>query len=449
MDHPEVKEAVDALGTAFEEFKSANDLRLKEMENGRGEDPVLTEKLDRINTEIEEKQDEIDSLKKSIDKERTEREDLEVRMKRSGKSEYEAKEERKLDKEFKSFKAMAEVLRPGHAQALDLEGYKAYKETCSKWLRYGPDHLSAEEVKTLAVGSDPDGGYWVTPDMTGRTVDLIEETSPMRQVAAVQTINTDALEGIRDIDEATSGGWVSETATRSTTDTPQIGQWRIPTHEQFAQPQATQKLLDDANVNVENWLSGKVADILTRTENTAFVNGDGDGKPRGFLQRAATTEDVAPTASSFDALEFTKTGANGAFAASDPGDVLITSVFSLKDAYRAGATWMMKRATLAAVRKLKDGDGNYLWQPDFGQTARGQLLGFGITGAEDMPTIATNSLSIAFGNFQLGYQIVDRQGMRILRDPFTSKPFVKFYTTKRTGGDVTNFEAIKLIKFAA
>jgi HK97 family phage major capsid protein len=179
-------------------------------------------------------------------------------------------------------------------------------------------------------------------------------------------------------------------------------------------------------------------------ENTAFVSGNGNKKPRGFLTYAAGT----PSSSTFSVIEQLPTGAAGAFASTNPGDAMINLVYSLKAPYREKAVFMMKRATLAEVRKLKDGQGNYLWQPDFQLKQGGTLLGFNVVEAEDMPAIAANSLSIAFGDFKAGYQIVDRQGIRILRDSFTAKPYVKFYTTKRVGGDVVNFEAIKLLKFA-
>jgi len=263
-------------------------------------------------------------------------------------------------------------------------------------------------------------------------------------VANIVTIGTDRLEGTRDLDEVTTG-WVGETEERSETDSPQIGQYVIPVHEQYAEPRATQRLLDDAMFDVDEWLAGKIADKFARMENTAFINGDGEGKPKGFL----TYDGGTPDTQNFSVIERVLSGAAGDFAASDPGDALINLVYSLKAVYRGGAVFMMKRATLAEVRKLKDGDGNYLYHPDFQGGTGGMLLGFPVIEAEDMPEMAADSLSIAFGNFHAGYQIVDRQGLHILRDNLTAKPFVKFYTTKRVGGDVVNFEAIKLMKFAA
>jgi len=251
---------------------------------------------------------------------------------------------------------------------------------------------------------------------------------------------------MRDIDEAASGGWVGEKQSRGNTDEADIGKWRIPVHEQFAQPRATQKLLDDANVSVESWMNGKVVDIMSRTENTAFVTGSGVLKPRGFL----TYSHGAPSKSDYEKIEQVASGKAGDFTASNPGDKLIKLTFRLKAAYRANAKWVMSRFTFEEARKLKDGQGNYLWLPDFSSNpTMGRLLGFPIVEAEDMPQMAADSLSIAFGDFKKGYQIVDRTGFRVLRDPYTDKPNIKLYTTKRVGGDVADFDAIKLMKFAA
>lgn len=324
-----------------------------------------------------------------------------------------------------------------------IDAYRNYKSAFRNYIRKNNAGGQIEEVKALSAGSDPDGGYTVTPDMSGRIAQLVRDTSPMRQVANVVTIGTDALEGVNDLNEATSG-WVGETESRPETAAPRIGEYRIPVHEQYAEPRATQKLLDDSLFNVEEWLAGKIAERLARMENESFVTGNGVKKPRGFLTYAAGS----PGAASFNVIEQVLSGGSGDFAAEDPGDALINLVYALKSAYRDNAVFMMKRSTPAEVRKLKDNNDNYLWQPDFQQKQGGTLLGFNVIEAEDMPTVGAGSLSIAFGDFNAGYQIVDRQGIRILRDSFTAKPYVKFYTTKRVGGDVVNFEAIKLMKFS-
>lgn len=424
----DIRSAVYDLGRAFESFKDANDQRLREIERRGHADPMTEMKVNRLNNEITRAIDAADSAKKRIDQ-------IETSLARSpsaaGAADWQEAEAFMLE-------------RKGSLRGeMGIDGYRLYKSAFRDYLRKNNAGSGVDEIKALSVGSDPDGGYTVTPDLSGRIAALIRDTSPMRQVANVVTIGTDALEGINDLNEATSG-WVGETESRSETVAPKIGEYRIPVHEQYAEPRATQKLLDDSLFNVEEWLALKIAERLARMENTAFVNGNGVKKPRGFLTYAAGT----PTASGFSVIEQVKTGASGAFAAEDPGDALINLVYTLKSAYREKAVFMMKRSTLAEVRKLKDGNDNYLWQPDFQMKQGGTLLGFNVVEAEDMPDIAADSLSIAFGDFNAGYQIVDRQGIRILRDSFTAKPYVKFYTTKRTGGDVVNFEAIKLLKFA-
>jgi HK97 family phage major capsid protein len=275
----------------------------------------------------------------------------------------------------------------------------------------------------------------VTPTMSSQIVQAIFETSPIRQVASVETISTDSLELIDDHNPA-AAGWTAETASISETSTPAIAKRNIPTHELYAQPKATQKLIDDAAIDVEAWLSNKISDIIGRTENTAFVNGTGVGQPRGFLTYAAGT--------SWDTIQQVGSGSSGAVTA----DSLITLFYSLKDVYMKRASFLMNRSVVQAVRLLKTTTNQYLWQPSMTTGAPDTLLGVPVYMASDMPVAAAASLAVAVGDFKAGYQIVDRQGIRILRDPFTQKPFVMFYSTKRVGGDVINFDAIKLLKLS-
>ena len=209
-------------------------------------------------------------------------------------------------------------------------------------------------------------------------------------------------------------------------------------------PAATATLLDDAAVDIDKWIAGEVEMAFAEQETAAFVSGDGVKKPTGFLSAAK----VAEASWVWGKLGYLATGVSGAFAASNSADILVDAVYALKAGYRQNAHWVMNRRTQAAVRKMKDADGNYLWAPPATAQGRATIMNFPVVEAEDMPSIGANSLSIAFGDFNAGYQIVDRQGIRIMRDSFTAKPYVKFYTTKRTGGDVVNFEAIKLLKFA-
>lgn len=425
----DVRSAVYDLGRAFEAFKEANDQRLREIERRGAADPLTDMKVNRLNGEISRALDAADAAKRRVDQ-------IETAISRSpahgGGDEWKEAE-------------MFMLERKGRIEHdLGIDGYRQYKSALRSYLRKNNAGGGVDEIKALSAGSDPDGGYTVTPDLSGRIAQLVRDTSPMRQVASVITIGTDALEGIHDLNEATSG-WVGETESRPETAAPKIGEYRIPVHEQYAEPRATQKLLDDSLFNVEEWLTAKIAERLARMENESFVTGNGVKKPRGFLTYAAGT----PSASGFSVIEQVLSGGSGDFADENPGDALISLVYALKSAYREKAVFMMKRSTLAEVRKLKDGNDNYIWQPDFQMKQGGTLLGFNVVEAEDMPDITAGSLSIAFGDFSAGYQIVDRQGIRILRDSFTAKPYVKFYTTKRVGGDVVNFEAIKLMKFAA
>lgn len=425
----DVRSAVYDLGHAFEAFKEANDQRLREIERRGAADPLTDMKVNRLNGEISRALDAADAAKRRVDQ-------IETAISRS--PAHGSGDEWKEAEMF-----MLE--RKGRIEHdLGIDGYRQYKSALRSYLRKNNAGGGVDEIKALSAGSDPDGGYTVTPDLSGRIAQLVRDTSPMRQVASVITIGTDALEGIHDLNEATSG-WVGETESRPETAAPKIGEYRIPVHEQYAEPRATQKLLDDSLFNVEEWLAAKIAERLARMENESFVTGNGVKKPRGFLTYAAGT----PSASGFSVIEQVLSGGSGDFADENPGDALISLVYALKSAYREKAVFMMKRSTLAEVRKLKDGNDNYIWQPDFQMKQGGTLLGFNVVEAEDMPDITAGSLSIAFGDFSAGYQIVDRQGIRILRDSFTAKPYVKFYTTKRVGGDVVNFEAIKLMKFAA
>lgn len=312
---------------------------------------------------------------------------------------------------------------------------KARKDAFNKFLRKGDAHFTEQEQKALSVVSDPDGGFLVTPEMSSEIVKKIFESSPMRQLASVQTISSDTLEIIEDLDEA-AADWVTEVGSRAESNTPQLKKLIIPVHEQFAKPKATQKILDDAMFNVESWLQEHVQNKFARLEATGFISGNGVGKPKGILSYTAGT--------GYNEIEQVVTGS----AATITADGVLSLSYALKGAYKQGAAFMMKRATVAAVRKLKDSQNQYLWQPGLQAGQPDLLLGFPVYEADDMEALGANALVMAFGNFKAGYQIVDRFGIRTLRDPFSSKPYVEFYTTKRVGGGVKNFEAIKLAKCA-
>jgi len=427
-DMKDIATAINETKTAFEAFKEANDLRIKEIESKGTSDPVLDTKLAKIEKDLE-------AAQKIAD-------DAFLAAKRSQRGTGTASED---DLEAKASKwaevtAMAYEQRPFDMDAKRMDEYSAAGR---KYMAKGMDALNADERKALSVGFDPSGGFVVNPDMSGQIVTKVDETSPMRAFASVQSIATDALEGLFDLERA-AAVWVGETQARAQTGTPKLGKWRIPVHELSAMPAATQKLLDDASLNMEAWLAGKVALEFSLAENAAFVGGNGVDKPRGFLTYPAGT--TLP-----GTIEQFNTGVNGAFAAAPGGgDVLIDALYGLKAPYRANATWFMNRATTKLTRKLKDQDGAYLWSPGIAAGQPATLLGYPVASFEDMPdATVTGALAIAVGDMRSAYQIVDREGIRVLRDPYTAKPFVMFYTTKRTGGDVVNFEALKLIAFQA
>lgn len=430
LDLGQVADAVIEVKKAFEQFKETNDERLKEVEGKGAADPLLEEKLTKIETDLAEKQEVIDRLYAAskrktvfVDGEKADEEELEVKAQR--------------------WADMCAKRRDARSQDYTPEQMAEYKRALVNYLRKDDRVLSADEQKALSVGSDPDGGYIVDPDTSGRIVRKQFETSPMRAHATIQVISTDALEGLFDLDEATSG-WVSETGSRSVTDTPEMKAWRIPVHEQYAMPQATQKLLDDAYIDVEMWLADKVADKMSRTENAAFVEGNGVGKPRGFL-------DYADGSTLPGTIERFETGVDGGFAADPDGaNILLDMIQGLKSNYRRNAAWFMNRTTVGGVRKMQDSDGRHLWQPSIAAGQPATLLGYPVVEFEDMPDYTTtDALAIAFGDMAEAYTIVDRAGVRTLRDPFSNKPYIQFYTVKRVGGDVINFEALKLLEFTA
>ena len=319
----------------------------------------------------------------------------------------------------------------------------AHKSAFDGYVRKGETaNLTALEQKALSVGIDADGGFLV-PEETERAVNLALKTvSPIRAIAGVRQVSGSVYK----MPFATTGaatGWVGEAAVRPQTNTPTLAELSFPTMELYAMPAATQALLDDSAVNIDEWIAEEVRVAFAQQEGTAFVTGDGINKPKGFL----TYTTVANASWTWGNLGFVTSGAAGAFPAANPADKLIDLVYAVKGSYRANGV-RHEPLDAGTVRKMKDADGNYIWQPAADAAQPSRLLGYPVVEAEDMPDIAANSLSIAFGDFSRGYLIVDRVGIRVLRDPYSSKPYVLFYTTKRVGGGVQDFDAIKLLKFA-
>lgn len=445
ISDPEVKQVFDKLGEAFDAFKKSHEEELAELKKKGATDPVLTERMGKIEAALDSAVEAKTALEAKLNAETKEREALEMKLNRMGISKDGDAGKRELEiKSHNLVLAAHNAERKESFVPLDEKGFDEYKSAHSRYLRKGDRLLTADEVKTLSVGSDPDGGYYVTPDTGGRIVKKVYETSPMRQICSVQPISSDALEGIEDLDE-TGAGYAGEHSTSGDAKTPQVGKWRIPVFWLDTEPKTTQQLLDDASVDVEAWLSNKVGEKLGRFENSEFVNGSAN-KIRGITSYPMVVDDGSGVG--WGSIGFVLSGGVGDFASSSPADKIHDLIGLVKTAYLNNARFLTRRTVITKMRKFKDGStGQYLWQPSFVLGVSEQLAGYPVTRAEDMPALAEGSLSLAFGDFQQGYQVVDRQGIRVLRDNLTSKPYVKFYTTKRTGGGVLNFEAIKFMKF--
>ena len=304
---------------------------------------------------------------------------------------------------------------------------------------------STLELKNVSGVTQADGGYAIPREIDALVDATLKSISPIRSIANVVQVGT---AGYRKLvtQGGVASGWAAEDAVRPDTGTPVFNEIVPSFGDLYAKPSATQAMLDDAQFDVEAWLAGEIATEFAKAEGTAFVNGNGISRPKGFLQ--APVAATADGARAFGTLQYVPTGTLGAFSAS-PQDKLIELVHALRAPYRQGAAWVMNSASLAAIRKFKTADGAFVWQAGLVSGQPDTLLGYPVIEAEDMPDIANNSLSVAFGNFRAGYLIAERTETRILRDPYSNKPYVQFYATKRLGGCVSNSEAIKLLKFSA
>jgi HK97 family phage major capsid protein len=404
-------EKLDAIHRAFEEFKSKQNTVIAEEIKTATSDVVRREEVDRINATITKELAELrDGLKAA-----------ELAAKRP-------------------------AIGDGRMTAAQAE----HKEAWTKWVRKGVDAgLEDLERKALNVTTSADGGFAV-PEQLDRTIlDLIKLVSPVRSVANVITIGGADYKKLVNL-HGTASGWVGETSSRAETSSPQFAELSPFMGEIYANPAATQRALDDVFFDAEAWLADEIALEFAQAEGTAFISGDGTNKPKGFL--AYTINASADGVRTFGHLQAIKTGVAAGFRAtttsSNPGDTFIDVIHSMKSPLRQGASWMMNTATEAAVRKFRDVDGNYIWRPGLVEGQPSSILGYPVVEAANMPDIATTSNPIAFGNWRRGYTIVDRMGTRMLRDPYTNKPYVMFYTTKRVGGMVVDSEAIKILSCA-
>ncbi|ARQ75200.1 phage major capsid protein [Pseudomonas fragi] len=397
VEKKDIEDVAEALGKKFDEFKKTNDKRIDGLEEEKGK---LSGQVDTLN----EKLSELDELKSSLEKEL-------IALKRPDGTGTKAASEHKT----------------------------AFMQFVRKGIETGLGELQA---KALQVGVESDGGFAVPEELDRSIIELLRDTSPMRQVCNQITVGSPDYKRLVNLGGHGSG-WVGETDPRPATNTPKLGNISAFMGELYANPQATQTSLDDIFFNAEEWLNSEVARDFSEKEGNAFLKGDGVNKPKGLLAYGLDLKGDDERA--FGVLQKLITGTAGKIT----GDNLIDLIHALKAGYRANGTWMMGNLTVAYVRKLKDSEGNYLWRPGLESGAPSVLLGYGITENEDMPDVAADANAIAFGDFKRAYTVVDRIGTRVLRDPYTNKPFVGFYTTKRVGGMLVDSQAVKILTLSA
>lgn len=390
----DVQDVAEALGKKFDEFKSSNDKRVEAIEAEKGK---LAERVDTLNGKLSE----LDEMKSQLEKE------------------------------------LAAIKRPG---ATGGQATSEHKAAFMNFVRKGKDDGLAElQAKALQTTVDADGGYAVPEELDRAILELLRDVSPMRQVCNQIAVSTPDFKKLVSLGGAGSG-WVGEADARTATGTPTLAQIAAVMGEIYANPQATQTSLDDMFFNAEAWLQSEVAREFAEKEGAAFLTGDGTNKPKGLLSYTLSTDADATRA--FGQLQKVHSGTAGDFDADD----LIKLLYTLKAGYRANGRWMMPAMTLFKVRTFKDQtSGAYIWQPGLQAGQPSSLLGHAVAENEDMPAVAADANAVLFGDFQRAYTIVDRIGTRVLRDPYTNKPNVGFYTTKRVGGMMTDSQAVKVL----
>lgn len=393
----EVKQVLEAQAQAWEQYKSANEARLSAIEQSRSSSEYDA-KLAKINADLEK----LSEAQKAI--------------------------------------AAAQTRTEQSGEQVGDEHRKAFRQ----FMRKG-DVAGLEGIKGARVSDDTTGGYLVPHAVVGPIVQRIFDSSPVRQVARIQAITGNAIEGAVDYGQL-SVSWLDEVTASSDPTTPTLKKYRIEVNNQRSSPRISPVLLEDAAVDIESWIGDKIARDFALSENTAFVAGSGVAQPRGFT--TYTTAATADSSRTWGQLEHVATGTSGGFGTDANGvDKMTSLAYKVKAGYRANAVWMMSKATLATARTLKTSDGNYIWQPNAQAGTPASLLGYPVVEAEDMPALGANSLSVAFGDFRAGYMIVDRIGLSVLRDPYSNNPYVTFHAVRRVGGGVVDFDAIKFLKF--
>ncbi|EBD1321489.1 phage major capsid protein [Salmonella enterica] len=398
VDVKDVEQVAQELQAKFDSFKEKNDKRLEAVEQEKGK---LAGEVETLNGKLSE----LDELKSALEEE------------------------------------LKQVKRP--AGGPQSKAASEHKTAFIGFMRKGKDDgLRDLERKALQVGVDEDGGYAIPEELDRTILNLLKDEVVMRQEATTITVGGANYKKLVNLG-GTASGWVGETDARPETDASKLGQIEPFMGEIYGNPQATQTMLDDAFFNVEDWINSELAMEFAEQEEIAFTSGNGTKKPKGFLAYASTLDPDKTRA--FGTLQHILSGT----AAGVTADAIIKLVYTLRKVHRNGAKFMMNNNSLFAVRILKDSEGNYLWRPGIEVGQPSSLVGYGVAENEQMPDIVSDAKAIAFGNFKRGYTIVDRIGTRILRDPYTNKPFVGFYTTKRTGGMLVDSQAIKLLQIGA
>ena len=394
-----MREAQSNVMGAFNAFKDANDERIDAIERKVAGDILLEEKVDRIDRALSQAQSSLDRL----------------------------------------------ALMNARPQiGSEVFQNNEVKNAWSSFMRKGDEtQLSRIEAKSLSTAVAADGGHIAPPAVQSIIERTLANISPMRRIASVRPTSSGNFRKPVST-TAAAVGWVAETGARAITNTPSLDLISFPTGELYALAAATQTLLEDTAVDIDAWLAAEIAQSFATAESLAFISGDGVNKPKGIMAHTIVADNVQ----SYGNIGYIATGVAGAFAATNPTDKIVDLTYAPRSPYRANASFMMNRRTLGQVRKFKDSTGNYIWQPSLVAGQPTTLLGFNVYECEDMPDVAANSHSIAFGDFEKGYLIVDRTDVRVLRDPYSNKPFVLFYVTKRVGGGVQDFDAIKLLKFS-
>lgn len=395
-DATDAKAMIAQVQAAFEEFKKTNDEKLK----AKAEDGLVNEKLEKINTAIDNYQSAIDDLNAKI-----------------------------------------AANANGGSVIGDLQGDPEYVNAFKAHMRKG-DNAGADVQAAMTKGTDADGGFLAPVEWDRTITGKMKQVSPIRANARVISITTNGFKKLF-TDRAVGSGWVGEVAARPATSTPQIASLDFPLGEIYANPAISQQLLDDAAIDLEAWLADEVQTEFARQEGIAFLSGDGVNKPHGILTYVEGAANAARHP--WGAIQTV----NGGHASNLTSDGFIDLFYSLPTEFRANAKLYTNRGSQAAMRKLKDGQGNYLWQPSYAAGQPATLAGETIVEVPDMPAVAANSIAALYGDMEATYLVVDRVGIRVLRDPYTNKPFVHFYTTKRVGGGVYNPEPMRALKVAA